>query len=111
MQPADTNDTGVHMTGYAYSRRLAAAILCALSCAATMVPAAVHAETPPGLKPYVAVEAPSLVLQHVRIIDGTGAEALEDQRIDIAAGKIVRVASAKSRLAVPAGAKVLDLTG
>jgi imidazolonepropionase-like amidohydrolase len=76
-----------------------------------MVPAAVRAETPPALKPYVAVEAPSLVLEHVRIIDGTGAGALEDQRIDIAAGKIVHIASAKSRLAVPAGAKVLDLTG
>ena len=29
------------------------------------------AETPAGIKPYVSEEAPILVLNHVRIIDGT----------------------------------------
>jgi imidazolonepropionase-like amidohydrolase len=51
------------------------------------------------------------VLNHVRVIDGTGAKPAEDQRIDIEAGKIIRVQSAKLRNAYPANAKILDLTG
>ena len=48
---------------------------------------------------------------HVRVIDGTGAAAAEDQRIDIEGGKITRVQSAKLRNAFPPNAKILDLTG
>jgi imidazolonepropionase-like amidohydrolase len=69
------------------------------------------AQTPDGLKPYVSEDAPVLVLDHVRVIDGTGAEATEDQGIVIEAGKITHVGSAQQRDAYPAGAKVLDLTG
>lgn len=69
------------------------------------------AVTPDGLKPYVSEDASVLVLEHVRIIDGTGAAAAEDQRIVIEGGKITRVESAQQRHASPAGAKVLDLTG
>ena len=58
------------------------------------------AETPAALKPYVSEDAPVLVLMHVRVIDGTGAAAAEDQRIDIEGGKITRVQSAKLRNAV-----------
>jgi len=72
---------------------------------------AVDAETPPDLKPYIKEDAPSLVLNHVRVIDGTGAPAAEDQRVDIEAGKITRIQSAKLRNAYPRGAKILDLTG
>jgi imidazolonepropionase-like amidohydrolase len=73
--------------------------------------AAAIAETPDGLKPYVSEDPRVLVLDHVRLIDGTGAAAAEDQRIDIEGGKITRVQSARQRHAYPAGAKVLDLTG
>jgi imidazolonepropionase-like amidohydrolase len=69
------------------------------------------AETPPDLKPYIKEDAPSLVLNHVRVIDGTGAPPAEDQRVDIEGGKITRIDSARLRLAYPHGAKVLDLTG
>jgi imidazolonepropionase-like amidohydrolase len=69
------------------------------------------AETPAALKPYVSEEAPILVLDHVRVIDGTGAAPAEDQRIDIEAGKIIRVQSAKLRNAYPAKAKILDMSG
>ncbi len=41
------------------------------------------------LAPFIAEDAPVLVLQHVRLIDGTGSAPREDLRIDIAAGKIV----------------------
>jgi imidazolonepropionase-like amidohydrolase len=69
------------------------------------------AETPAALKPYVSEDAPVLVLMHVRVIDGTGAAAAEDQRIDIEGGKIAHVQSAKLRNAYPPNAKVLDLSG
>jgi imidazolonepropionase-like amidohydrolase len=64
-----------------------------------------------ALKPYVSEDSPALVLMHVRVIDGTGAAAAEDQRIDIEGGKISRVQSAKLKNAFPANAKVLDFTG
>src|SRR5262249_50196670 len=83
-----------------------AAALIVLATAAVAV-----ADTPSDLKPYVKEDAPSLVLNHVRVIDGTGAPALEDQRIDIEGGRITRVQSARSRNAYPQHAKILDLTG
>jgi imidazolonepropionase-like amidohydrolase len=64
-----------------------------------------------ALKPFVKEDAPVLVLNHVRVIDGTGAAPAEDQRIDIEGGKITRVQSAKLRNAYPPNAKILDLTG
>jgi imidazolonepropionase-like amidohydrolase len=79
--------------------------------AVAMSAAAVCAETPPGLKPYIKEDASVLVLNHVRVIDGTGAQPAEDQRVDIEGGKIVRIQSAGLRNAYPPGAKVLDLTG
>jgi imidazolonepropionase-like amidohydrolase len=70
-----------------------------------------HAQTPEPLKAYISEDSKVLVLNHVRIIDGTGAAPAEDQRIDIQDGKILRVQSAKLRNAFPAGAKILDLRG
>ena len=57
---------------------------------------------------FIRVEAPVIALTHVRVIDGTGAVATEDQTIVIADGKINAVGS---NVSVPANAKVLDLTG
>ena len=59
---------------------------------------------------FIRVEAPVVVLTHVRIIDGTGAEARDDQTIVIADGKIQSIgASAPPNL--PANAQTLDLRG
>jgi len=69
------------------------------------------AAAPDGLKPYVSSDARVLVLDHVRVIDGTGAAAAEDQRIEIEGGTITRIQSARQRHGYAAGAKVLDLTG
>jgi len=63
------------------------------------------------LSPYIKENAPSLVLEHVRTIDGTGREPQEDMRVDIANGKIIAVQPASAHAPYPAGAKVLDLTG
>ena len=68
-------------------------------------------QNPAQLSPFVKQDAPLLVLEHVRLIDGTGAAPQEDMRIDIAGGKIIAVNAAKSRVASPPNAKVVDLTG
>ena len=82
---------------------LSALLLLSLSSAAQQNPA--------PLSPFVKQDAPLLVLEHVRLIDGTGAAPQEDMRIDIAGGKITAAYAAKSRVAYPPNAKVLDLTG
>jgi imidazolonepropionase-like amidohydrolase len=62
----------------------------------------------PGVQPFVTVNAPVVVLQHVRVIDGTGAAPAENQTIVIDHGKIAAVGPAAST-AVPAGAQTIDL--
>jgi imidazolonepropionase-like amidohydrolase len=64
----------------------------------------------PGVKPFLAVDAPVVALQHVRVIDGTGAAPVEDQTVVVDHGKIAAVGPAASTPA-PAGARTLDLAG
>src|SRR5215212_721007 len=59
---------------------------------------------------FVGVDAPTVALTHVRVIDGTGAPALQDQTVIVSGGKIQSVGPA-STAKVPEGAKVLDLAG
>ncbi len=60
---------------------------------------------------FVAVERGSIALTHVRVIDGTGAPAREDQNVLIGAdGRIAAIGAAAST-PPPAGANVIDLTG
>jgi adenine deaminase len=68
-------------------------------------------QKPVPLSPFVKQDAPLLILEHVRLIDGTGAAPREDMRIDIAGGKITAIDGAKSRVAYPPNAKVMNLTG
>lgn len=82
-----------------------------VSCGLLVLASAVLAQSKDALKPFIKEDAPVLVLNHVRVIDGTGAAPAEDQRIDIEGGKITRVQSAKLRNAYPPDAKILDLTG
>jgi len=64
----------------------------------------------PLTKSFVSEDAPLVALEHVRVIDGTGAAAAVDQTVVIENGLIRTIGSAAST-AVPANAKVLDLTG
>src|SRR6266705_175774 len=64
----------------------------------------------PEVREFVKVDAPMVALTHVRVIDGTGAPAREDQTIVLAKGKIESVADAASA-SVPKDAQVLDLHG
>ena len=88
-------------------KRLALALL--LLWAGLPVAAQVPA-MPPEVARFVRVHAPLVALTHVRVIDGTGAPARDDQTIVISAGKIQAVGDAAST-SIPAGAQVLDLAG
>jgi imidazolonepropionase-like amidohydrolase len=59
---------------------------------------------------FIRVEGPMIALTNVRVIDGTGAPARENQTIVIGDGKIQRYGSS-TQVSAPAGAKVLDLSG
>ena len=54
------------------------------------------------VRQFIKVDAPVVVLEHVRIIDGTGAAPVEDQAIVISGGKIAAVGSLAA-ITVPAG--------
>lgn len=62
----------------------------------------------PEVREFVKTNAPVIALAHVRVIDGTGAPARDDQTVIIKNGKIDAVASAA---AIPADAQILDLHG
>jgi enamidase len=63
-----------------------------------------------AVRAYVAVDSPIVALTHVRVIDGTGAAAREDQTLIIRDGRIAAVGASRS-VALPSGAQVIDLTG
>jgi hypothetical protein len=59
---------------------------------------------------FVSVDAPVFVLNHVRVIDGTGAPAKEDQAVVVADGKIQSIGPAASTQ-IPPGAQQMDRSG
>jgi len=69
------------------------------------------AQTESPLKPFLKEDSPTIILDHVRIIDGTGSAPTEDQRIMIENGKISSIQRTPLKAVYPTGAKVLDLTG
>ena len=64
----------------------------------------------PEVQAFIKLNAPVIALTHVRVIDGTGAAAREDQTIILSKGKIESVGDAASAN-VPEEAQVLDLHG
>jgi imidazolonepropionase-like amidohydrolase len=71
---------------------------CSLAAAQTLSPA---------VRQFVSVDAPTVALTHVRVIDGTGAAAHNDQTIVIAHGKIESISDSSSAN-IPEDAQVLD---
>lgn len=63
-----------------------------------------------AVRPFVAVDAPVVALTRVRLVDGTGAPAREDQTVIVAGGRI-QAAGPRARTRIPRGARVLDLAG
>jgi imidazolonepropionase-like amidohydrolase len=63
-----------------------------------------------GVADFVSVDASVFVLDHVRVIDGTGAPAQEDQAVVIANGKLQFIGPAASTQ-TPQGAQRMDRSG
>ena len=63
-----------------------------------------------AVRQYVTVDTAVLALTHVRLIDGTGAPAREDQTIIVRNGNIASVGPSASTTPPP-NAQVIDLTG
>ncbi len=79
-------------------------------CLFAVTTAFAQTPTSPDVAPFVVVSAPIFVLNHVRVVDGTGASAKENQAIVIADGKIRSIGPAASSQ-LPAGAQVLERAG
>ena len=70
-----------------------------------------HAVSPgPEVQPYIALSAPTIVLKHVNVIDGTGAPARADQTIVLRDGRIAAIGAAAST-PVPPGAETHEYAG
>jgi imidazolonepropionase-like amidohydrolase len=68
------------------------------------------AQAPTERQQFVRVDAPVVALAHVRVIDGTGAAAVDDQTVVIGDGKIQSVGPSAA-VTVPPSALTLDLRG
>jgi imidazolonepropionase-like amidohydrolase len=64
----------------------------------------------PITKGFMAYDAPIIALQHVQVIDGTGAAPARDQTLLIENGAIREIGPASSTK-IPDGARALDLSG
>jgi hypothetical protein len=85
----------------------------ALFLAALLLPvatAAQEAALPAGLQPFVTVAAPVVALTHARVVDGTGGPTRTDQTVVVRGDRITAVGAAGT-VAIPPGARTIDLTG
>jgi imidazolonepropionase-like amidohydrolase len=73
-------------------------------------PAPAQARATEGQRAWVSVDAPVVALTHVQVVDGTGSPPAQDQTIIISGDKITAVGPSGS-VPVPAGSKVMNLTG
>ncbi len=62
------------------------------------------------LAPFISEPSGTLALTHVRLIDGTGAAVLTDQTVVVRDTEIVAVGPSGA-VSIPAGARILDLSG
>jgi len=64
----------------------------------------------PQVRKYLRVDTPEVILEHVEVIDGTGAAPLADRNVRISAGKIAAILPGADELPRD-GATILDLRG
>ncbi len=64
----------------------------------------------PAVARFVSVNAPIVALTHARLIDGTGEPMRTDQTV-ILRGDVIESVGPSASATIPAGARVLDLTG
>lgn len=95
-------------------RHSVTSFICALVTMAGVTFTLSTAQTPlttklaPEVREYVKLDDAVIALSHIRVIDGTGQPAREDQTLIIRDGTIATIGDAIST-AIPPGAKVLDL--
>jgi imidazolonepropionase-like amidohydrolase len=87
-------------------RHLLTALTAMLFCAMCFA----QSQPQPTIKDFIRVQSPVIVLEHVRVIDGTGAAAKADQTIVISGGKITAIGNA-GVVPMPADANRMDMTG
>jgi hypothetical protein len=104
-QPHEVRLRGLHPQA-----RLRAAVWVAAMLIASPLGAQERPATTAGVQPFVAVDAPVVALTHVRLVDGTGAPARDDQTVVVSGTRILAVGPSAS-MPVPAGARVLELAG
>src|SRR5438270_12808936 len=92
-------------TGGLSMRRLLFALM-VVSCATCLA----QPQPQPTIKDFIRVQSPVIALEHVRVIDGTGAAAKTDQTIVISGGKITAIGNA-GVVPVPAHANRMDMKG
>ena len=80
-----------------------------LALALAVTGAAWAQQLSPEVREFVKTDAPVIALTHVRVIDGTGAPAKENQTVVLAHGKILSVGDSTPE--PPKDAQVMDLTG
>ena len=86
------------------------AVITAPLVAQAFGPAVAQPPTASPLAAFIRVQAPVVALTHVRVIDGTGAPAREDQTLVIRDGSVAAIGDS-ARTSPPAEATVVDLTG
>jgi imidazolonepropionase-like amidohydrolase len=59
---------------------------------------------------FITVDSPVVVLQHVRVIDGTGSGPVDDQSITIQNG-VIQALGPTASISAPSGARVIDMSG
>jgi imidazolonepropionase-like amidohydrolase len=92
------------------SRLAAAAIAVLLASTAAAAQVLAPPQAPgPDVQPFVQVPAGQIAITHLRIIDGTGAPAVEDATLLIDGPKIAAIQTSGS--SVPAGYRVIDGSG
>ena len=86
-------------------------VLCILTLAVATPAAGQRPETlSDDVRPFVAVDAETVALTHVRILDGTGGAPLDDHTVVIVGNRIAAVGPS-NEVEAPDDAEVLDLTG
>jgi enamidase len=96
---------------YSWSLPASRTGIAAVSFIAAAAPLAAQRPTlSANVRQFVTVDTPTVALTHVRVIDGTGAAARDNQTLIVRDGRIVALGDAAS-VPVPAGAQVLDLAG
>jgi len=98
--------------GLAIAATITSAAILVIVTASGFIAARLHAQGRGGnpLQQYIRTNAPVIALTHVKVIDGTGAEAREGQTIVIQDHKIAWM-GADAQASIPSGAQVMELPG